>query len=57
MGKVQKIVQAQGQDGMKVKEEEKEEEQGLNLIWTKLMIYSKRVLYYLRCWGLDCLFG
>ena len=56
MGKGQKTVQAQDQVGEKVKEE-REEGQGQNLIWMKLMIYSKRVLYYLRCWGLDCLFG
>ena len=57
MGKGPKIVQAQDQDGVKAKAKEVEEEQELNLIWTKLMIYSKRVLYYLRCWGLGYLFG
>ena len=57
MGTGPKTVQAQDQDGVKAKVKEQEEEQELNLIWTKLMIYSKRVLYYLRCWELDCLFG
>jgi hypothetical protein len=27
--------------------------QVLNLTWTKLMIYSKRLLSCLQCWGLD----